>query len=354
MIDPVRLREDLQALVGRLEDELRDELSRQPSVNARLRAEHAAAHNAHRTAQAYEAWLDGELTQAAVAYVLNCVFVRFLEDNGLQPTPWLAGLVGARLDAARDRRTAWFQKNPRESDLGYLRAAVTDIARLPAMAPLYDERHNPSWSLPLSADGARELVEFWQRRDEAGALVHDFTDAEWSTRFLGDLYQYLSAAARERYALFQTPDFVEAFILDRTLEPAIVEFGVDKVTVIDPTCGSGHFLLGAFKRILRKLELAEPSSNVEGLVQRALDAIAGVDLNPYAIAIARFRLLVAALHASNIRRLASARDYKIHLAVGDALLHGPRNAAATMRQEALLALLRVRRGVEKSDRFDRL
>ncbi len=36
--------------------------------------------------------------------------------------------------------------------------------------------------------------------------------------FLGDLYQDLSEHAKKTYALLQTPDFVEEFILDRTLD----------------------------------------------------------------------------------------------------------------------------------------
>ena len=336
MIDAARLRDELQDLVVRLEDDLRDHLARDAATDKRLRAEHATARESRRTAQAYEPWRDGELTQAAVAYVLGCVFVRFLEDNELIAAPWLAGPVGPRLESARDRRTAWFQQHPRETDLNYLRAAFADVARLPAMQALFDERHNACWSVALSPDGAAMLYKFWQRVDDAGALVHDFTDSGHSTRFLGELYQELSAAVRDRYALFQTPEFVEEFILDRTLEPAIAEVGLARVTLLDPACGSGHFLLGAFARLLRKWQLAEPGTKTEVLVQRALDAVAGADLNPYAIAIARFRLVAAALHATNIRRLADARDYKIHLAVADSLLHGKSWGARQMRQESLV------------------
>ena len=74
----------------------------------------------------------------------------------------------------------------------------------------------------------------------------------------------------------------------------------------------GHNVIAASRR-----------SGVDSLTGEGIaDAIAGADLNPYAVAIARFRLLVAALHASEIRRLADARDYKIYLAVADSLLHG--------------------------------
>jgi Eco57I restriction-modification methylase len=198
------------------------------------------------------------------------------------------------------------------------------------MAGLFDERHNPVWRIGLSGDGAAKLLEFWQRVDpDTGAIAHDFTDPEWDTRFLGDLYQDLSEDARKRYALLQTPEFVEEFILDRTLTPAIEEFGYREVRLIDPTCGSGHFLLGAFALLFDLWVKNEPATNARELAQRALDQVYGVDVNPYAAAVARFRLLLAALRASQITRLKSAPAFRINVAAGDSLLHGPNFGATT-------------------------
>ena len=42
------------------------------------------------------------------------------------------------------------------------------------------------------------------------------------------------------------------------------------------------------------------------------------------MAIARFRLLIAALKASDVHRLADAPAFQMNLATGDSLLHGPR------------------------------
>lgn len=67
---------------------------------------------------------------------------------------------------------------------------------------------------------------------------------------------------RERFALLQTPHFIESFILDRTLEPAIERFGLDDTTLVDPTCGSGHFLLGAFERMFDHRLRAEPGNEL--------------------------------------------------------------------------------------------
>jgi len=50
----------------------------------------------------------------------------------------------------------------------------------------------------------------------------------------------------------------------------------------------------------------------------------GVDLNPFAIEITRFRLLIAALESSGIERLKEAPNFKFNLAAGDSLLHGER------------------------------
>ena len=185
------------------------------------------------------------------------------------------------------------------------------------MAGLYDAAHNPLFRMPLSYDAAKALVEFWQRVDpDSGALVHDFTDPALNTRFLGDLYQDLSESARKRYALLQTPEFVEEFILERTLEPAIQTFGIEAVRMIDPTCGSGHFLLGSFHRLLSHWEKTAPGLDIRERVMRALGAVYGVDLNPFAVAIARFRLLVAALKATGIKTLKEAPGWKFNITAG--------------------------------------
>ena len=167
------------------------------------------------------------------------------------------------------------------------------------------------------------LLDFWRTRTEDGELVHNLADPTLSTRFLGDLYQDLSQHAKDTYALLQTPVFVEEFILDRTLEPALKERPLEGFRLIDPTCGSGHFLLGAFDRLLDRWHKHAPGLELQARVQAALDAIHGVDLNPFAVAIARFRLTVAALQASGLSSLEAAPAFTFHLAVGDSLIHGP-------------------------------
>ncbi len=93
--------------------------------------------------------------------------------------------------------------------------------------------------------------------------------------------------------------------------------------MIDPACGSGHFLLGAFARLLDRWHREAPDLDAQARVQKVLDSINGVDLNPFAVAIARFRLLLAALQAAGVRSLEQAPAFTVNLAVGDSLIHGP-------------------------------
>ncbi|MFC8617825.1 BREX-2 system adenine-specific DNA-methyltransferase PglX [Micromonospora purpureochromogenes] len=321
MIDRKLLLSDLQKQVKNLEKDLREQAESVEEVRLRLRDEYSHAFEVGRTAATWAAWRDERVTQVAVAWVLGTVFVRFCEDNGLLPEPYLAG-PGDRLVLAEEAEAQFFRDQPAETLRGWLEQGFDAIASTQAGRSLFDRRHNPLYQVPLSHDAAKELIGFWRRRGEAGGLVHDFTDPEWDTRFLGDLYQDLSEAARKTYALLQTPEFVEEFILDLTLTPAIDEFGHDVVKMIDPTCGSGHFVLGAFHRLLEEWEQHAPNRDPHERVRLALDAVHGVDINPFAVAIARFRLLVSALRSCGVTTFAEAVGYAfpLHLAVGDALI----------------------------------
>src|SRR5436305_5450418 len=74
------------------------------------------------------AFLADAITQQAVAWVLSCVFVRFLEDNRLIDPPKLAG-PGDRLNRARDEHEIYFRAHPTESDREYLLAVFDELAR---------------------------------------------------------------------------------------------------------------------------------------------------------------------------------------------------------------------------------
>lgn len=326
MINAKQLKDDLVAELKALEQDLRTRIGETPALRADLEQEWNAARAANRCAETFDTWAEQVITQAGVHWLLACVFLRFIEDNQLIERPWLAGTRDSgRRALAEDRHEAYFREHPEQSDRDYLLAAFRDCAELPGLATFFDDTHNPLFRLEISGIAAMRLRAFWLALSpDTGRLLRDFTDENWDTRFLGDLYQDLSEATRKRYALLQTPEFVEEFILDRTLTPAIAEVGWHEVRLIDPTCGSGHFLLGAFRRIVEQGFNEAPGINAGGLAQIALDAVTGVDLNPFAVAIARFRLMVAALQVAGVKQLKHAPNFSFNLAIGDSLLHGSR------------------------------
>ena len=312
---------DLQRQVLLLEDDLRARVATNADLEGRWKQEHQRARDKERTAASWVAWRDDRVTQAAVAWVLTSVFIRFCEDNALVQPVWIAGPESRRQEAL-DAQLAFFRTHPEDTDREWLQAAIDHLAGLPATKALVDS-HSALHLVSPSGNVVTALLDFWRRRSEDGTLVHDLADSSLSTRFLGDLYQDLSQHAKDTYALLQTPVFVEEFILDRTLEPALKERPLEGFKLIDPTCGSGHFLLGAFDRLLDRWNRHAPGLETQARVQAALDSIYGVDLNPFAVAIARFRLTAAALKASGLTSLEAAPAFTFHLAVGDSLIHGP-------------------------------
>jgi hypothetical protein len=312
---------DLQRQVLLLEDDLRARLQADPEREASWKQEHQRALEKERTAASWVTWRDDRITQAAVAWVLTTVFIRFCEDDALVSPVWITGPEHRRQEAL-DAQLAYFRAHPEHTDREWLQSAIDYLAGLPATKALV-ESHSALYLASPSGDAVTRLLDFWRTRREDGTLVHDLHDPSLSTRFLGDLYQDLSQHAKETYALLQTPVFVEEFILDRTLKPALNERPLEGFKLIDPTCGSGHFLLGAFDRLLERWNRHAPGLETQARVQAALDAIHGVDLNPFAIAIAHFRLTVAALKASGLTSLEKSPAFSFHLAVGDSLIHGP-------------------------------
>jgi hypothetical protein len=307
---------DLRRKVSALEEDLRVRSDEMEESATALKAEYAEAKAAQRTAATYESWRDERVTQVAAAWVLGTVFVRYCEDNGLIAWPFIAG-PGEQLADAEERHEAYFREHPNHNDRDWIIAAFDHLAAAhPTAAGLFDRRHNPLWEIPPSFEAATELLRFWRR----GENRYDFTG--WDTRFLGDLYQDLSEHARKTYALLQTPEFVEEFILDLTLEPAVEEFGLAGLRTIDPACGSGHFLLGIFRRLLAKWRAAEPGAELWNLIRRSLESVHGCDKNPFAVSIARFRLLVAVLQSAEVEQMDQAPDFPINIAVGDSLIHG--------------------------------
>ena len=118
------------------------------------------------------------------------------------------------------------------------------------------------WAVDPSGDAARKLLNFFKEIDpEVGGLKHSFATKQAKTspivevyeklapqaQFLGDLYQDLSEHARKKYALLQTPEFIQKFILDRTLTQAIDQFRIEEPSPHRPGLRLGPLFVGCVR-----------------------------------------------------------------------------------------------------------
>ena len=123
VIDAGRLLADLTRLRADLEDDLRERCEDDPELDAFLQGEHRRATTRERTAETYDFWREEHLMQVAVAWILGCVFVRFLEDSTLVDPPRLSG-PGDRRRRALDEHNLYFRAHPTDTD-------ASTAARLP-------------------------------------------------------------------------------------------------------------------------------------------------------------------------------------------------------------------------------
>lgn len=97
---------------------------------------------------------------------------------------------------------------------------------------------------------------------------------------------------------FYTPAALVEFVLSQTLDEECL---AKRPRIMDPACGSGIFLVEAFRRIVRhriKESGSKPSADMLRTMLRSIlqDQIRGMDINREAIRVAAFSLYLAMLH----------------------------------------------------------
>jgi hypothetical protein len=105
---------------------------------------------------------------------------------------------------------------------------------------------------------------------------------------LRELYQELvDPQTRHDLGEFYTPDWLAELTLRRTGFPFVESKAPADASLFDPSCGSGTFLFTAV-RLLR-----ESGLRGKALVEHCTDRLAGVDVHPLAVTIAKTNLLLA-------------------------------------------------------------
>lgn len=98
-------------------------------------------------------------------------------------------------------------------------------------------------------------------------------------------YELLPAVLRKNLGEFYTPDWLAEFLLE-DLQPQIKE----ETLFLDPTCGSGTFLVMLIKMIINHYSAGISS---EKLLKIIINSVRGYDLNPLAVICARANYIIA-------------------------------------------------------------
>jgi hypothetical protein len=237
----------------------------------------------------------------ATKLVLRLIFIRYLIDRGVD-----LDYKGFSSNVATSR-SALLSLLDSGDDLYTLFAALKGKFN-GNLFELNDE--NPSDVLTSAV--LNELTDFMSANvhSPSGQLsffdLYDFNIIP--VELISNIYEILlGKEARNKDNAFYTPKYLADYILDMTITGHIENN--DTCRVLDPACGSGVFLVDAYRRMIEKKLIdkklnGEPYTNDDNLLCNTLtENIFGVDLNPDAIDVAVFSLYLAVLDYKNPKTL---------------------------------------------------
>jgi hypothetical protein len=172
--------------------------------------------------------------------------------------------------------------------------------------------------------------------EELGGVYESLLELNPEVDLAGGEFHLEEVSGNERKLTgsYYTPSALVSLVLDEALDPLLdraVAEAIDpadaerrllEVTVCDPACGSGHFLVAAARRIAQRLaqvrsgEDAPASSDVQHAMREVVSrCIYGVDVNDLAAELAKVSLWLEALEPGKALGFLDA-----HVKVGNSLL----------------------------------
>lgn len=256
----------------------------------------------------------GRLTQR----ILNAVlFLRICEDREIEPYKSLP----SALDRGR------FDERLRQADETY-NAGLFEVL---------DEVH---LSTEVLTDITQDL--YWPRSRYAFAVLEPEILAAVYEHYLGERLTVdedgiLSLETKPELlhhgGVVPTPEWVIERLTLMSLSGVDPEIHLDRqhaLRVLDPACGSGGFLLAAYRQLARTYEAMGQELSLEMRGAIASDHLFGVDIDPEAVEVARLSLLLAVLGEETIDP-ASARsvlpDLRDNIRTGNSLIDSRFDAA---------------------------
>ena len=306
-----------------------------------------------------------DFNRALLRLVYRLLFWFVAEDRGalLRPDPDGAGAdLAAQLRQARDRYATYFSsarlrqlarrhRGGRHGDLFEAAELVFDALgteggvpelALPGIGGIFEFRQDDGRALPLDeplagarlsneallgavralclvkprGGGAVRRVDFGNLgAEELGSVYESLLELipRYDDEQLAYTLETLAGNERKESGSYYTPTSLVDCLLDSALDPLLDQAcahgtpaervsALLDITVCDPACGSGHFLVAAARRIAKRVAAEEtgesepPDAVVRAALRRVVGrCIYGVDINPMAAELAKVSLWLEAL-----------------------------------------------------------
>lgn len=221
-----------------------------------------------------------------VAYALlgRSIFIRYLEDRGILTEALVAQVTNGR---ARNYLEALDSKKVTHELFDYLHQRFNgDI--FPVEEP---ERQ-------VVSEGHLDLIQRFLRKEDLETGQLSFWPYDFSCipiELISGIYDtFLSDERRREYGTYNTPLALVDFIVEETLP---LEKTSPEMTILDPACGSGIFLVRAYQRLIEAWKQRNPGHLLSApqLTELMKQNIFGVDVQLNAVRIAAFSLCLSML-----------------------------------------------------------
>lgn len=133
---------------------------------------------------------------------------------------------------------------------------------------------------------------------------------------ISSIYQQFARSSAQQDAHLQGLHYTPIEVVHLTLDP-VMEGVSGAARVIDPACGSGAFLVEAFRRLVWKNGLSKSVTRQE-LRDILYEQLFGIDINRSALGIAAFSLYLAALEFDS-EPITAIEDLKFRKLIGETL-----------------------------------
>jgi len=201
--------------------------------------------------------------------ILRCLFIKYLEDREIYKKNYLLNIL----------KTGSGQK---------LIDAFDQIKRINGDIFQYDE-----FSVnDIHSEYLEKLEKFFSCDYRSGqGTLFPYRFNKIPIQLISHVYEaFLCDIRKKSKGIYYTPEFIVRFMLSHTVLPKLQE--KKDITVLDPSCGSGAFLVEAFRQIVNSYNAEHDYDKKKDILE---NQIFGIDIDRQALQIATFSLYLALL-----------------------------------------------------------